>query len=86
MGRLQGICIAHADGTNLRVLVSQSFVCWTDWSPDGTRIAYTNANASPATQDLHGGRRHRRDPFVAEGTVADWLDDHTLIVEHVSPG
>ena len=36
-----GICIAHADGTNLRVLVSGAAI-GPRWSPDGTRIAYNN--------------------------------------------
>ena len=36
-----GICIAHADGTNLRVLVSGA-ANGPRWSPDGTRIAYNN--------------------------------------------
>jgi WD40 repeat protein len=85
LGRLEGICIAHADGTNLRVLVSANSLVRPTWSPDGTRIAYTNANANPNTVfvvDVATGET----TFVAEGVADDWLDDHTLIVEHVSPG
>jgi dipeptidyl aminopeptidase/acylaminoacyl peptidase len=85
LGRLEGICIAHADGTNLRVLVNGPSLVGPNWSPDGTRIAYTNANANPYTVfvvDVATGET----TFVAEGTVSEWLDDHTLIVEHVSLG
>jgi Tol biopolymer transport system component len=38
-----GICIGHADGTNLRQLVSGS-ANGPKWSPDGTRIAYNDAD------------------------------------------
>jgi Tol biopolymer transport system component len=87
LGRLEGICIAHADGTNLRVLVSGNSLVGPTWSPEGTRIAYTNANANRNPYrvfvvDVATGET----TFVAEGTVSEWLDDHTLIVEHVSPG
>jgi len=74
-----GMCIAHADGTNLRVLVSGSLVGG-KWSPDGTRIAYTNANATANkvfVVDVATGET----TFVAEGFASDWLDDHTLIIE-----
>jgi Tol biopolymer transport system component len=81
-GRLEGICIADADGTNLRVLVSVSGPPWFGprWSPDGTRIAYTNANPNGDkvfVADVATGET----TFVAEGVADDWLDDHTLIVE-----
>jgi Tol biopolymer transport system component len=74
-----GICIAHADGTNLRVLVSGALVGG-KWSPDGTRIAYTNASATANkvfVVDVVTGET----TFVAEGLASDWLDDHTLIIE-----
>jgi Dipeptidyl peptidase IV (DPP IV) N-terminal region len=84
-----GICIAHADGTNLRTLVSGLGVFGPKWSPDGMRIAYFNAEL----QDLYGDYKifvvdvaTGETTFVAEGTAHEWLDDHTLIVEQVSPG
>jgi Tol biopolymer transport system component len=84
---LEGICIAHADGTNLRVLVSGPSLVGPTWSPDGTRIAYTDAEQRVGEYkifvvDVATGET----TFVAEGTMSEWLDDHTLIVEHVSPG
>jgi dipeptidyl aminopeptidase/acylaminoacyl peptidase len=87
LGRLGGICIAHADGTNLRVLVSGPSLVGPTWSPDGTRIAYTDAEQPVGEYkifvvDVATGET----TFVAEGTMSEWLDDHTLIVEHVSPG
>jgi WD40 repeat protein len=85
LGRLEGICIAHADGTNLRVLVSRNSLVRPTWSPDGTRIAYTNANANPNTVFVVDVATSET-TFVAEGAADDWLDDHTLIVERVSPG
>jgi dipeptidyl aminopeptidase/acylaminoacyl peptidase len=79
---IAGICIAHTDGTNLRVLVSGSLVGGR-WSPDGTRIAYTNANATTNrvfVVDVATGET----TFVAEGFASDWLDDHTLIIERLA--
>jgi Tol biopolymer transport system component len=90
-GRLEGICLADADGTNLRECVcdpsSDPFLYGPEWSPDGTRIAYNNH----ATGDdglvvervfvvavATGGTA-----FVAEGALEGWLDDHTLIVNYL---
>jgi Tol biopolymer transport system component len=82
-GRLEGICIADADGTNLRELVSVSGTPWfmPRWSPDGTRIAYTSSTGGNKVfvVDVATGET----TFVAEGVADDWLDDHTLIVECV---
>jgi Tol biopolymer transport system component len=119
-----GICIGHADGTNLRQLVSGS-ANGPKWSPDGTRIAYNDADdnkifvvdvaaggttlvakvSGPAQFGLElspdGTRIAYLDAdqpigeakifvvdvatgettFVAEGFLAEWLDDHTLIVQ-----
>jgi Tol biopolymer transport system component len=79
--RLEGICIADADGTNLRELVSDPSVykdlSGLEWSPDGTRIAYTNL-ARVFVVDVATGET----TFVDEGIADDWLDDHTLIIEH----
>jgi Tol biopolymer transport system component len=88
--RLGGICIADADGTNLRELVSgppvhgvsgttSARVWGPEWSPDGTRIAYTITapdNDRVFVVDVATGET----TFVAEGIAHDWLDDHTLII------
>jgi hypothetical protein len=79
-GRLDGICIADAQGTNLRALVSDPFVFGPKWSPDGTRIAYNYGDTGEVkvfVLDVAAGET----TFVAEGTFPEWLDDHTLIVE-----
>ena len=83
-----GICIAHADGTNLRALVSGPGVLGPRWAPDGTRIAYINTKQPIGRiQDLRGRHRHRRrPPSWPRGIRTEWLDNHTLIIEHVSPG
>jgi Tol biopolymer transport system component len=79
--RLGGICIADADGTNLRELVS-AVLPWygrPEWSPDGTRIAYTirsTDNDRVFVVDVATGET----TFVDEGIADDWLDDHTLIM------
>jgi dipeptidyl aminopeptidase/acylaminoacyl peptidase len=77
-GRLEGICIADADGTNLRKLVSDS-VTPPKWSPDGTRIAYTAQ--APTLKVFVVEVATGATTFVAAGRVSDWLDDHTLIFD-----
>jgi dipeptidyl aminopeptidase/acylaminoacyl peptidase len=84
VGCPDGLCIAHADGTNLRVLVRSRSV-EPEWSPDGTRIAYLEYNRSTDggifVVDVATGET----TFVAEGThEPEWLDDHTLIIEPVA--
>jgi Tol biopolymer transport system component len=79
-GRLDGICIADAQGTNLRALVSGPYVFGPKWSPDGTRIAYNYGDTGEVkvfVADAATGET----TFVADGTFPEWLDDHTLIVE-----
>jgi Tol biopolymer transport system component len=79
-----GICVAHADGTNLRALVSGPQLFGPKWSPDGTRIAYNDQAAGPTGNkvfvvDIATGET----TIVAHGFLEDWLDDHTLIIEPV---
>jgi hypothetical protein len=79
-----GICIADADETKARVLVRGRLV-EPKWSPDGTRISYINLEYNPDggifVVDVATGET----TFVAEGIAADWLDDHTLIIENSGP-
>jgi len=79
-----GLCIAHADGTNLRALVSGPQLFGPKWSPDGTRIAYNDQADGPTGNkvfvvDVATGET----TFVADGFLDDWLDDHTLLIEPV---
>lgn len=79
-GRLSGICIANHDGTNLRTLVSEPSLFSPRWSPDGTRIAYFNAETKEVfTVEVATGET----TLAAEGTSPEWRDDHTLIVETI---
>jgi Tol biopolymer transport system component len=80
-GRLEGICIAHADGTNLRALVSDPFGVGPKWSPDGTRIAYTSSDTVSGRRVFVVDVATGETTFVADGTAPEWLDDHTLIFE-----
>jgi Tol biopolymer transport system component len=78
------ICIAHADGTNLRVLV-RSPSLGPKWSPDGTLIAYNDQADGPT-----GNKVFVVDVATGETTfvalpVSEWLDDHTLIIENFGP-
>jgi dipeptidyl aminopeptidase/acylaminoacyl peptidase len=74
-----GLCIAHADGTNLRVLV-RSPSLGPKWSPDGTRIAYFNLENNPDYRVFVVDVATGETTFVVEGDWVEWLDDHTLII------
>jgi Tol biopolymer transport system component len=79
-GRLEGICIANADGTNLRTLVNGQVLYGPNWSPDGTRIAYVHSDTVSGRRVFVVDVATGETTFVAEGTAPEWLDDHTLIV------
>jgi Tol biopolymer transport system component len=81
-GRLDGICIADAQGTNLRPLVSGPSLTYPRWSPDGTRIAYTDQADGSDPKVFMVDVATGETTFVAEGVADDWLDDNTLIVYH----
>jgi dipeptidyl aminopeptidase/acylaminoacyl peptidase len=58
-----------------RALVSEGHLTWLRWSPDGSRISYTDG-ASIFVVNVATGSTTK----VAEGGNAEWFDDNTLIV------
>jgi Tol biopolymer transport system component len=78
-----GICIADAADADepARVLVRGRLV-EPEWSPDGTRISYVNLEYNPDGAIFVVDVATGETTFVAEGR-SEWLDDHTLIVEHI---
>ncbi len=61
--------------TGPRALVTGGHLSWPRWSPDGTRISYSN-NDRIYVVDVATGSTVQ----VAKGSTAEWFDDHTLIV------
>ena len=81
-GRREYICLANADGTNARVItMSKHYLLDAGgerWSPDGTRIAYSEFRSRKVLlMDVATGEVTR----VASGASPAWIDDNTLIVE-----
>jgi Tol biopolymer transport system component len=74
------IWLADADGSHARRLVQGDHLLWPRWSPDGTRIAYGDTsrgrNGETYVLDVKTGDTSK----VADGLLAEWVDDHTLIV------
>jgi Tol biopolymer transport system component len=73
-GWSSSLWLADADGSDPRLLVDGDFARLS-WSPDGTRIAFSGGGEIHVV-DVATGEPLR----VADGNVADWLDDHTLVV------
>jgi Tol biopolymer transport system component len=59
-----------------RKVVEDRDIWWPRWSPDGTRIAYAAESYEIHVIDVATGRIRT----VVDGGVAEWFDDHTLIV------
>ncbi len=78
-----GICIADADGDEIARVLVRGRLVEPKWSPDGTRISYINLEYNPDGGILVVDVATGETTFVAEGITADWLDDHTLIIENV---
>jgi Tol biopolymer transport system component len=60
-------------------LVARGDIGWLRWSPDATRISYSE-NGSIYVLDVATGKATR----VADGGNAEWFDNNTLIVAHPS--
>lgn len=67
--------ITSVHGGTPRTLVANGHLRWLRWSPDGTRISYSNGG-SIYVLDVATGSAKR----VAKGGTAEWFDDHTLVV------
>jgi len=66
--------IAAADGGNPRLLVDGRFDVMR-WSPDGTMIAYSGDGQVHVVDVATGAIT-----TVADGSIADWVDDDTLLI------
>jgi Tol biopolymer transport system component len=69
------LMVADVDGSDPRLLVQGDEVNFPRWSPDGTRIAYTDADGIHIV-DVSTGEA----TLVAEGASSDWFGDDTLVV------
>jgi Tol biopolymer transport system component len=71
----RGLWIKSVQGGTPRALVRGGQLVWLRWSPDGTRISYSNAGSIYVVTVATGSVTK-----VAKGGHAEWFDDHTLIV------
>jgi Tol biopolymer transport system component len=68
--------LADADGGDRKLLVEGDAIDFPRWSPDGTKIAYTDAGGIYVVDVATG-----ETSLVAEGPrAADWFDEDTLVV------
>jgi hypothetical protein len=70
-----GLWLADPDAENPRRLVEGEGIWWPRWSPDGTRIAYSELGKIHVVDVATGATIE-----VAMGGVAEWFDDRTLVV------
>ncbi len=70
------LMVANADGSDPRVLVQGDQIDFPRWSPDGTRIAYTDGGRTDVVDVATG-----ETSVAAEGGGAtDWFDENTLVI------
>jgi Tol biopolymer transport system component len=72
----RSLWLMDATGGDPRELIEDRGIWWPRWSPDGTRIAYSTTDDEIHVVDVATGQIRK----VADGGVAEWFDDHTLIV------
>jgi Tol biopolymer transport system component len=69
------LMLADVDGSNPRLLVRGNRIQFPRWSPDGTRIAYSDTNGIHVVDVSTGAAS-----LVAHGASSDWFGDDTLVV------
>jgi TolB protein len=69
------LMVADADGSDPRLLVRGDGIELPQWSPDGTRIAYTDADGTHVV-DVSTGESSQ----VAEGGAPNWFGNDALVV------
>lgn len=69
------LMVADVDGGDPRVLVQGDEIDFPRWSPDGTRIAYTDTDGIHVVDVSTGASS-----LVAEGKTSDWFGDDALVV------
>jgi Tol biopolymer transport system component len=67
--------ITSVHGGTPRALGPDGHLSWLRWSPDGTRISYSDRGGIYVLNVATGSATK-----VAEGNHAEWFDDNTLIV------
>jgi Tol biopolymer transport system component len=73
-GWTSSLWLADMDGSDPRLLVDGDFHS-IRWSPDGTKIAFSGGKEILVVDVATGESSN-----VADGGIADWLDDNTLVV------
>jgi dipeptidyl aminopeptidase/acylaminoacyl peptidase len=69
------LMLADVDGSDPRLIVRGNRIEFPRWSPDGTRIAYSDADGIHVVDVSTGAAS-----LVAEGASCDWFGDDTLVV------
>jgi Tol biopolymer transport system component len=75
----RSIRIADEQGSRRTLVDANDHIWWPTMSPDGSKIAYMDDDGSIYVVDVATGESSE----VADGNLAEWLDNNTLIV---SPG
>lgn len=95
--KVHGIFIVNADGTNAHRLTrspatKEAFDTESQWSPDGTRIAFTRVKrigrAAIFVIGVHGHGLKRLTPWKLDAATPDWSPDGRTIIfnTHFDPG
>ena len=69
------LMVADVDGSDPRLLVEGDQIDFPQWSPDGTRIAYSDSDGTHVV-DVSTGEAS----LVTDAGVRDWFGDDTLVV------